>query len=418
MFKFSFINENVKNELVMLLRCYVSKSPKLEGIRPKSILLYGVRGVGKTSLIKEVIADENIPHILLEPAMIPKEMNFEKFLKESVEHISEKDRCVVILDNLDPLLSSAAIRWWDSHDAGNGHLLIAVADVPPDHPRSGPESSLFEYVIEVPPLGKEQADMKTLEFWKNKADNGEIKLKNADVSVITDIMDGLPPEASETVFRKVCLYEVGDVLYPIGDYERIVLIAAVDALCGVPYKLSEAPDDIRSENCEGVVYEAGKVVVSELLKPGSVRLSTIHHLPGDPAGKTLRYPLKTAERTPEEERNEVKFLLAGKAAVEAVYGKGTSRCRKDLSEAASIVSDLVTWDCSLDFTIFPVSDPSETMKAAVEKAAASELKQLYDETCSIVREHRIFLDAVFNHLVKAYTITQKELSRIYMMYER
>lgn len=408
-------NFNVCNELERLLSCFKSQDEKIKGMRPQSILIYGRDGLGKTSLVDERIKFAELESVKVNSTLLGGNTSLIDMLKDTENAGIDRTGQVIVIDDMEQLLSAKdaesnsetfiEIRRFISNMADKGNLVIAIVNAWPYYPTYISRIWSFEYQIEVPWMRGRTPLWISQEFWKDKLEDG------VDEGAIASVFSGLSMGELEKIYKKKCLYEIGNS----EPYEyRRILNAAVEVLFGIPYMLSEAPADISDGRFEGAVYEAGKIVVSEITNPGSIRISTIHRLPGTCGGRTHRYQSYDVYPTMKQNEDEVMYLLAGKAAIDVVYGLIDSACKDDLELAAQIVYDCESRLCPYDFDVYPTDKPSSNMQEMIESAVSATLKTLYEKTCKLIKDNRSFLDAIVYHLANSYTVTQLEISRLYI----
>lgn len=434
-----YMNNNVCNELNRLLSCFKSDNEEIKEIKPYSILVYGINGVGKTALVKECFDHTGLVWFWIDSSMLDEK----ETLADVLNKIEDTGARVTIIDDLEQIVTEddissksetyLAIRNFIDNMTKNGKLIIAIAN---DLFYGRTEAKgiwNFDYRIEVP-LMKDTTPHRISEgFWKHRLDGF------TDEKAITSIFAGLSTDEMEEIDKKKRIYEVGDS--EAYEYKRI-LNAAVEVLFGIPYLLSVAPEDITKQRFENAVYEAGRIIVSEITKPGSIRISTIHRLPGECGGNTLRYESFDPHPTMKYHEDEVMYMLAGKAAIETVYGQVDATCKDDLKKAFKIVYDCETQLCPDGFDVYSAKqslemgvkvkglgtfskarreqqylgtdESSEYLQAIIRTAVSDRMDSLYEKTCKLIKDNRSFLDAIVYHLANSYTITQLEISRMYI----
>ena len=153
-------NFNVSDELERLLSCFKSQNEKIEGMRPQSILIYGIDGVGKTALVDERIKCAGFESVKINPALLRENVSLIDALKDAENNVTERNGQVIVIDDMEQLLSAEdvesnseayiMIRRFVSNMIHKGKLLITIVNDEFYCPAYIFEICNFEYQIEVP----------------------------------------------------------------------------------------------------------------------------------------------------------------------------------------------------------------------------------------------------------------------------
>lgn len=112
----------------------------------------------------------------------------------------------------------------------------------------------------------------------------------------------------------------------------------------------------------------------------------------------------------------VMSLLAGKAAIEVVFGDIDVGCNNDLHRAYNIAKRFVDDYCGYGFDNWEgILDNHVTGRAVADRKEALvsfQIQQYYQRTKKLLIENRGFLDALANELMEKKTIVHADIQRI------
>jgi len=158
-------------------------------------------------------------------------------------------------------------------------------------------------------------------------------------------------------------------------------------------------------------HEAGHLVVSEVLVPGSVGLISLRSSGRDSTGGFV-HRCKSLERRP----HSVLVSLAGKVATEMHFGRCASGCYSDLSRAADTLREGVSGNGTMGLglldTSYRYNDPSEKYNEILERLIPAELESLMFKTKEILFANYDFLQKVHDALLKKDTLLYSEIQDI------
>lgn len=160
------------------------------------------------------------------------------------------------------------------------------------------------------------------------------------------------------------------------------------------------------------VHEAGHVVVSEMLEPGSVSIVSVCRYSGAIGGSTIFRKPDDYEISILAREHDIARRLAGKAATEMVYGVADIGCNRDLKQAFDLVKDIVDNFCSYGFDAFGGDNSSGYLLEKRDRMVADEMDKFYRQAKQIIAENRAFLDMIVQELVEKKTITHKDIEKI------
>jgi cell division protease FtsH len=179
----------------------------------------------------------------------------------------------------------------------------------------------------------------------------------------------------------------------------------------------ESPDQYTKTSEEELrktaLHEAGHLVVSEVLLPGSVGLASIRSSGRDSTGGFIRR-CKDFPRRP----YHILTSLAGKAAVELYYSETcASGCQKDIQKAYNEIRMAISQFGTCGFGMIDVStrycpDPSQDMIARSEAVVHAELERYMLKARDILLKNRDFLDKATALLLKKETLLFSDIKAL------
>jgi cell division protease FtsH len=179
----------------------------------------------------------------------------------------------------------------------------------------------------------------------------------------------------------------------------------------------DSPDNFSKTSAEDIrktaLHEAGHLVVSEVLCPGSVGLASLRSTGRSAAGGFI-HRCRELSRRP----YHVLVALAGKAAVELYYADTcASGCQSDISRAFTIIRDGVSENATLGFGMIDVAtqrfnETSENMNARSEAVTHAELERHMLKARDILLKNRDFLEKATEALIEKETLLYSDIQAI------
>lgn len=160
------------------------------------------------------------------------------------------------------------------------------------------------------------------------------------------------------------------------------------------------------------VHEAGHALVREKLQ-GTDRVHRISIIPrGRSGGQTIMVSEEDVFlHTPQDIKDMITALLAGRAAEETVLGEVSSGASDDLQKTTELANQFVTHLGMSESMGLRVSDPGLISQSDLSKIN-SEIKTILDDSYTratdLIREHRGVLDDVVDLLLEKETIERDE----------
>lgn len=395
--------ENIKEELYRV--CDTMKNPEKYNhfgvVTPRGVLFYGDPGVGKT-MMAQALAKESGRKVFTIRKNMP-DGEFVKFIKDSFENARKEDSAIVLLDDMDKFANDDSehcdaeeyVTVQAEIDECKGREILVIATVNDIYclPKSLLRAGRFDEQIEMK-VPKGDDAIKIIEFY--------LKNKNVKTSVepakIARLIEGHSCAELEKVINEAGMYAA---------YEGKKTIDLDDVMKAVMKLIFEIPQNALKDsnsNMENIViHEAGHVVVSEVLCPGSVTLAARGEKESSSGGITIYKINPNRVMQKEDIENEVIRSLAGKAAVEIMLGIEDIGCSADLEIAFNEVRKMVDNYCCKGFECFTdYYGGSRYILENKDRMTAYEIGRYYRQAKKILIDNKRFL----KHVIKALTKTE------------
>ena len=177
----------------------------------------------------------------------------------------------------------------------------------------------------------------------------------------------------------------------------------------------DSPDNYTKTSAEELkktaLHEAGHLVVSEVLCPGSVGVASLRSTGRDSTEGFIHCCKELTRRF-----HHVLVFLAGKAAVELYYSDTcASGCQNDINRAVNIIRKDLSENATLGFGMIDVTtnifpDTSESMNSRTEAVTQAELERHMLITKDILLKNREFLEKVTAALIEKETLVHSDIS--------
>jgi len=404
--------DGLKAELTVV--CDAMKNPakyrSLGVTTPKGILFCGEPGIGK-SLMAEVIIEESGRKAFTIRKDRP-DGEFVNHIRTVFEQAAAEAPSIVLLDDMDKFANTGhyhrdaeeyvTVQACIDNVKGKDVFVLATANDKHDLPDSLIREGRFDKIIEMEYPEDEDAEKIVWHFLHQRCVDDDV-----DAVEIAHILDGKSCAALETIVNDAGIFAAYNGRNRISqdDLIRSCLRHAFDA----PKSFN---DDSNASKLDVAVHEAGHVVVSEILDPGSVNIVSISGYGGNVNGITSVRRPKGYWMSKELMENRVIGILAGKAATEIVLNRIDVGAHGDMKRAFSVVRRFVDEYCSLGFDSFTLSDSSDDILANRDRNVSTEVDRYYREAKRILSSNRDFFDAVVDTLLEKTTITQREICEI------
>ena len=390
------------------------KYRKLGVTIPRGVLLYGEPGVGKTLLANCFIEDTGRKKYVIRK---------DKANGEFVEHITKTFRkaaehgpSVIFLDDIDKY-SEGSMRDSDAEeyvaiqsgidmikDNGYDIFCIATCNDIENLPRSLKRAGRFDNRIEVnAPRNLPVASAIIGHYLKDKNVSDEI-----DPYDIARLMEGKSCAELETVVNEAGIYAGFADRDKIGQEDMIK--ACLRVIFDAPESVTGTVDTMDARMV--ATHEAGHAVVSEILRPGIVNVTSIRRHAGSTGGVTCVSKPELYESSYNMHEETIMRHLGGKAAVEVVYGVPDMGSETDFEMAFKILDHFTTELHIYGFDAHSNYDDSEYWQSAKNHRITYELERYYRQAKKLLIDNRDFLDAVIEALVSKQTLTFRDIREI------
>ena len=386
---------------------------------PHGLLLYGEPGVGKTTMAKALIEASGRPSFLCRRDLPDGE--FIGRIRQIFGEAAENAPSIVFLDDLDKYSRSengcsneeefVTVQTCMDNIHDKDVFVLATVNETDILPESLTRPGRFDAEIMIDCPSYEESVEIIRHYLKGKPVSPD-----ADAEVIAGI------------FRRRSVAELEAAVQAAGFYAgfersgvitmRHLIIGSVETVLRMPFELivknrPDDPDDPGSKMAVAACHEAGHVVVSEILRPGSVMYACIND-PWDGARGCVSY---SYDRTDSLETlgDKATCLVAGAAAVEVKFGIKDTGAGEDLGDAYKLLERMISSEgyCGLNL-IRPWKSrfASEAFSALNDQAVAQEMTRHYDIAKKILASNRIFSGDVAAELLKHGLLTSADIRRI------
>ena len=195
--------------------------------------------------------------------------------------------------------------------------------------------------------------------------------------------------------------------------EKIEMKDIIDTY--LDWKLGARPLEagvVNEESKRLAYHEAGHVLVSELLNPGSVSIASILKEKNQMTG-AVEYdrPIEKSNTYDGIEAN-LKTSLAGKAAVEIVMGTADDGVDDDMKNAIGYATALIDDLCALGFQNMIEGDHDETVLENKNRRIETVLDTSYLATKRLIAKNRVVLDKLASELLDKSVLTYTDIQNV------
>lgn len=402
--------ESIKNELLQICdmihnkKIYEALGAKL----PQGILLYGDPGLGKTLMAKSFIEESG-----LKAYIVRKNKGNDDFIGEITDtfrRAKENTPCVIFLDDMDKFANEdsnhrdaeeyVAVQAGIDEVKNCDVFVLATANEVRKLPGSLVRSGRFDRKIEV----KCPTDKDANEIIKHYLSDKKVS-ENVNMDDLSKMISYSSCAELETILNEAAISAA---------YKRKTNIEMEDLVKSVLRMIYDSPDNYTKASAEDMkknaLHEAGHLVVSEVLCPGSVGLASLRSTGRDSTGGFI-HRCKELYRRP----YYVLISLAGKAAVELYYcDTVASGCESDINRAFNYIRDGISENATLGFGMIDVAtrrfcDTSENMNSRSEAVTHAELERYMRIAKDILLKNREFLERVTAALIEKETLLYSDI---------
>ena len=404
--------ETIKNELMQICDMIHNKDiyTALGAKMPQGLLLYGEPGLGKTLMAKCFLEESGLPAYT-----IRRNKGTDDFVGEitsTFRKAKENAPAIIFLDDMDKFANEdeykrdaeeyVAIQSGIDEVKGGEVFVLATANNIRKLPSSLIRSGRFDRKIEVCNPSPDDAYEIIKHYMKDKKIAEDLNLEDAAMMIKYSSCAEL-----ETILNEAAIQAA---------YARRESISMQDMIHAVLRMEYDAPDNFvkpsEEEKRRIALHEAGHLVVSEALVPGSVGLASLRSTGRDEIDGFVRR-CKDLKRRP----HDILIALGGKAAVELYYADApASGCQKDISRAAehirhAIFTNGVRGMGMVDVEIRDI-EMSESFNTRIEAVVHAELERYIMKARDILLKNRDFLEKVTDALLEKDTFLHSDIAKL------
>ena len=385
--------DSIKDELIQLCdmirnrEVYESMGARM----PRGLLLYGEPGLGKTLMAKSFIRASGLPAYVVRRNK--GDDGFIGGITETFLEAREHAPSVVFLDDLDKFANEdanhrdaeeyVAVQSGIDEVRDSAVFVIATANEMRKLPGSLTRSGRFDRKIEVQTPSERDAEAIIAHYLSDKKLSDQVDMtdlvKMISYSSCAELDTILNEAAIRAAFARKESIEKEDL---IGAVLRTQYMA--------PDKFTQTSEEDRRRVA---LHEAGHVVVSETLCPGSIGLVSLRV-----AGRSNRGGfVHSCKRLPRRSDSAL-VAMAGKAAVELYCPDGAADgCQNDISRAAGIIREGLSSSATHGLALTDVTTDrncgdSETLILRGEAVTHAELERCLLRARDILLRNRDFLE--------------------------
>ena len=403
--------ETIKNELLQICDMVHNKEryEALGAKLPQGILLYGDPGLGKTLIAKCFIEESGLKSYVVRRNK--GNYDFISNITETFQKAKENAApCIVFLDDMDKFANEdsdhrdaeeyVAVQSGIDEVKNCDVFVLATANEMRKLPESLVRSGRFDRKIEV----KRPTDKDANEIIEHYLSDKKVS-ENVNMEDLSKMISYSSCAELETILNEAAISAA---------YKRKTDIEMEDLVKSVLRMIYDSPDNYTKTSAEDMkktaLHEAGHLVVSEVLCPGSVGLASLRSTGRDSTGGFI-HRCKELSRRP----YYVLVSLAGKAAVELYYcDTVASGCRSDIYRACNYIRDGISENATLGFGMIDVStrsfpETSENMNSRSEAVTHAELERYMRIAKDILLKNREFLERVTAALIEKETLLYSDI---------
>ena len=404
--------DGVKNEMYQIIDMF-KNGKKYESIGarlPKGLMIYGKPGMGKTMLANALIEECKV-----NTYKIVNNKSTQSLIKEinnSFKEAKDLDNSIILFDDLDKFslddenkdkkIFSCIQSNIDSVKNKN-ILVIATVNNIYEIPNSLKRNGRFDRKIELDSPSNKDCE-KIIEYYLRK------KRISADLNLedVSKMINYTSCADLETVLNESAIFAAYE------NREEININDIVSAHLRDQYDIPKENYECSSDTIESTaIHEAGHVVVSEVLKEGSVGFVTIRAF-GEDAMDGFTHICDSLRRRPEN----VLLALGGKIACELFYrGRCASGAQSDLEKAIEFIRDGLARSGTggvsfLDPTTSLFRDTSSAFDLKSEAVISAELERFMFLGKEILLKNKDFLFKVVEELKAKRSLLYSDIRRI------
>ncbi len=403
--------DTIKNELIQICDMINNKDKytKLGAKLPAGVLLYGEPGLGKTLMAKCFIDECKLEAFTIRKN---KSENFVEYIAETFKKAKEKAPAIIFLDDMDKFANEdndrrdaeeyVAVQAGIDDVKGFDVFVFATVNEYNKLPRSLTRSGRFDRCIEVCSPNEGDCIKIISHYLENKKVDDDINIDD-----ISKMISYSSCAELETIMNEAAI---------IAGYKRKECIEMEDIVSAVLKMEYNSPDDYtkmtEAELKKIAFHEAGHLVMSEILCPGSIGLASVRTSGRNSVGGFVR----RCKELPNAE-SHILVSLSGKAAVELNYGMCADGCESDIKRAFECIRYGISENGSMGFGMVDVAnhrfpEASESLNSRNESIVQTELERYFYKAKEIILKNKEFLDTIVCALIEKETLLASDIKKI------
>ena len=405
--------EPIKKELLQIVDMirngdvYEALGAKL----PQGVLLHGAPGLGKTMMANCFIEESALPAYVVRRNKGSNDFISE--VTETFQKAKENAPCIVFLDDIDKFANEdsghrdaeeyVAVQAGIDEVKNSGVFVLATANIIRKLPFSLVRLGRFDRKIEVERPTDKDAEEIIAHYLSDKKVSESVNMEDLSKMISYSSCAEL-----ETILNEAAIYAAFERKQSIGmeDLVKAVLKLKYDSV----ENYTEAYGEDRMKTA---LHEAGHLVVSEVLSPGSVGLASIHSTIRNETGGFIHRCRDVSGLS-----HYVLIALAGKAAVELYYADTCADgCKDDIQRAYDAIRDGISEEATHGFGLVDIStqkfpETTENYKARNEAVTHAELERYMLKAREILLKNTDFLAEAAEALTEKETLLYSDIRAI------
>lgn len=378
---------------------------------PQGILLYGDPGLGKSLMAKSFITESGLPAYI-----VRRDKGSDDFIgkiTDTFEKAKKNAPAIVLLDDMDKFANEddrhidaeeyVAVQAGIDEVKGCNVFVFATVNEIRKLPRSLIRSGRFDRKIEVnSPTDRDAEEIIKYYLAEKKVSD------NVNMDDLVKMVSYGSCAELETILNEATIGAA---------YARKEKIEMDDLVKSVLRMQYDAPDNFTKKSSDALkeiaLHEAGHLVVSEILTPGSVGLASLRTAGRDSTGGFIHRCMPVTRRA-----HHILISLAGKAAVELYYsGVCASGCQSDIRKAADNIRDAISESGTGGFGMIDVAnhrfpESSESFNSRNESVVQAELERYMFKVREILIKNRDFLEKAAQMLSERETLLYSDIRKL------
>lgn len=378
---------------------------------PQGILLYGDPGLGKSLMAKSFITESGLPAYI-----VRRDKGSDDFIgkiTDTFEKAKKNAPAIVLLDDMDKFANEddrhidaeeyVAVQAGIDEVKGYNVFVFATVNEIRKLPRSLIRSGRFDRKIEVnSPTDRDAEEIIKYYLGQKKVSD------NVNMDDLVKMVSYGSCAELETILNEAAIGAA---------YARKEKIEMDDLVKSVLRMQYDAPDNFTKKSSDALneiaLHEAGHLVVSEILTPGSVGLASLRTAGRDSTGGFIHRCMPVTRRA-----HHILISLAGKAAVELYYsGVCASGCQSDIRKAADNIRDAISESGTGGFGMIDVAnhrfpESSESFNSRNESVVHAELERYMFKAREILIKNRDFLEKAAQMLSEKETLLYSDIRKL------